>query len=175
MCGENHASKLACFTALGSSPRVRGKLVSRVFFFRPNRLIPACAGKTCPQKRLFIAGRAHPRVCGENLARGSVRERVHGSSPRVRGKHATALDKGFLTGLIPACAGKTIALPGLPSRCRAHPRVCGENPWSQYSLPWHPGSSPRVRGKLQGEWVSAEGAGLIPACAGKTIPIPSLS
>ena len=53
-------------TGLGSSPRVRGKPnVGSVAGYR-NRLIPACAGKTLEHTANANEARAHPRVCGEN-------------------------------------------------------------------------------------------------------------
>ena len=63
-------------------------------------------------------------------------------------------------------------------RCRAHPRVCGENQNGLVILAASVGSSPRVRGKPSA-WESPKlRSGLIPACAGKTAdslpPRPSL-
>ena len=51
--------------------------------------------------------KAHPRVCGENPETGEVKERLVGSSPRVRGKLPGWGANGGRGGLIPACAGKT--------------------------------------------------------------------
>ena len=50
----------------------------------------------------------------------------------------------------------------------AHPRVCGENANSFWTLVISSGSSPRVRGKQMREEVTGIPPGLIPACAGKT-------
>ena len=67
VCGENEVERTSVTTALGSSPRVRGKPAACRGNPLHRGLIPACAGKTT----LSIAGRrltgAHPRVCGENL------------------------------------------------------------------------------------------------------------
>ena len=52
--------------SLGSSPRVRGKLVFLTFTEIYVRLIPACAGKTVRTIWPRMLLRAHPRVCGEN-------------------------------------------------------------------------------------------------------------
>ena len=73
--------------------------------------------------------------------------------------------------LIPACAGKTIVLRRLALTARAHPRVCGENPHITHSRVLGTGSSPRVRGKLCAHSPVDTAAGLIPACAGKTIGV----
>ena len=76
-------------------------------------------------------------------------------------------------GLIPACAGKTLACCLVRSTMRAHPRVCGENVVSKPNSTSKAGSSPRVRGKLAGELIHRGAAGLIPACAGKTGEFPA--
>ena len=74
--------------------------------------------------------------------------KLHGSSPRVRGKQIKEKSRNFNEGLIPACAGKTF--------------------WPAMGLIVLCGSSPRVRGKLKDRLVFFPVSGLIPACAGKT-------
>ena len=127
VCGENPPASPACPRILGSSPRVRGKLVVLVAIIFGVRLIPACAGKTPSVRTRSRRVTAHPRVCGENqgpLCEGFF---VLGSSPRVRGKR-WLLTMGMGTGrLIPACAGKTHFIDGFHDFLLAHPRVCGEN------------------------------------------------
>ena len=94
----------------GSSPRVRGKLEAVKSQEAKARLIPACAGKT----KIFGPNRrgagAHPRVCGENRAANVRLVEQMGSSPRVRGKRVFGPTLTPLPGLIPTCAGKTVAL-----------------------------------------------------------------
>ena len=132
------------------------------------RLIPACAGKTRESRAAASLSTAHPRVCGENLAR-IYRQRLRpGSSPRVRGKLGSQCADTPIAGLIPACAGKTTGRYQPSRRGRAHPRVCGENELPPSKLRSTMGSSPRVRGKLSVAAFLIAIAGLIPACAGKT-------
>ena len=52
-----------------------------------------------------------------------------------------------LSGLIPACAGKTVSFLGCHLFQWAHPRVCGENDLHGQLVGDSEGSSPRVRGK----------------------------
>ena len=73
-----------------------------------------------------------------------------------------------MSGLIPACAGKTPYGKRLIAPRGAHPRVCGENSIRSERLDRQTGSSPRVRGKLTGEGFIQGLNRLIPACAGKT-------
>ena len=91
-----------------------------------------------------------------------------GSSPRVRGKRLAAPTNFQSTGLIPACAGKTVGAGGEFLLVGAHPRVCGENRMLLPAQCQARGSSPRVRGKPSQERREVTRTRLIPACAGKT-------
>ena len=92
-----------------------------------------------------------------------------GSSPRGRGKQAFVSRFATSIGLIPAWAGKTRRRDDCLSRKGAHPRVGGENLVETSLLASCPGSSPRGRGKLDGELLGQVDDGLIPAWAGKTL------
>ena len=127
VCGENQQSLQADDLKPGSSPRVRGKLAADRYGRYPVRLIPACAGKTPRRVGIHAAHRAHPRVCGENWKNGSIPGLPSGSSPRVRGKPRGLQTAASQTGLIPACAGKTVHSKNSLAQDGAHPRVCGEN------------------------------------------------
>ena len=168
VCGENGAATEATRTKVGSSPRVRGKLVEKDVSGAGIGLIPACAGKTFFQASASAARQAHPRVCGENESQFMAPVMAGGSSPRVRGKRRGALGTWPDPGLIPACAGKTIAATSSSSVLSAHPRVCGENGKTTLVGPLQVGSSPRVRGKPHRQRQPPDEVGLIPACAGKT-------
>ena len=86
VCGENRDAHKTATAYMGSSPRVRGKLMMRSGFQFVRGLIPACAGKTRCLGRVPVLRRAHPRVCGENLPSAPRKVTGEGSSPRVRGK-----------------------------------------------------------------------------------------
>ena len=131
-------------------------------------LIPARAGKTggvcCGAQR----DGAHPRACGENLPEYFATAGRVGSSPRVRGKRVGRQRIIWCLGLIPARAGKTRPRSASRSSTGAHPRACGENGDLLLELEQVGGSSPRVRGKHDGDAERGDGDGLIPARAGKT-------
>ena len=168
MCGENFSSPASPEIGGGSSPRVRGKPQAWQTLNRLSGLIPACAGKTCESLSARTRRWAHPRVCGENAHRHAGNDRTWGSSPRVRGKQTLQGLPGQIARLIPACAGKTPGTNFFIASSPAHPRVCGENLTRRAVCRGNMGSSPRVRGKLCGHFLGSFGAGLIPACAGKT-------
>ena len=166
--GENYERKTGEPITCGSSPRGRGKLLSAVADRRPDRLIPAWAGKTTPRSTRPGARWAHPRVGGENTKTRMSPGLTVGSSPRGRGKHFALIDVLFEERLIPAWAGKTILSPGLNCAHRAHPRVGGENGQGDGLSAVARGSSPRGRGKLVVVVLGVVEFGLIPAWAGKT-------
>ena len=169
VCGENRTIRTVRLTSDGSSPRVRGKPLAASPLDCVRGLIPACAGKTNAARFQSRAGRAHPRVCGENTRRSAHQTVKGGSSPRVRGKPSCTLTVAGQRGLIPACAGKTSRLAVLLGCLGAHPRVCGENKGVAVLGKGMKGSSPRVRGKRTLFAFFWFVCGLIPACAGKTI------
>ena len=148
MCGENLGGQMMRVRVGGSSPRVRGKRVQITDQTAGQRLIPACAGKTAVEAGNPRVARAHPRVCGENAVWAAAHVADVVSSPRVRGKRWWCGCMLRRLGLIPACAGKTIAHQLKKPAAAAHPRVCGENARGSHFVGEGVGSSPRVRGKL---------------------------
>ena len=140
---------------LGSSPLTRGK-----------RSRPTRAGRGTS---------AHPRSRGENPHLVSVVRMDEGSSPLTRGKLVGTRHVGPSTGLIPAHAGKTsYRRVGLRS-FRAHPRSRGENAIARGARKRCGGSSPLTRGKRVNPRETRASGRLIPAHAGKTRSVASMS
>ena len=71
-CGENALGKTRITVAMGSPPRMRGKLSSRKNIFVNARITPADAGKTFLTLFDAFQCRDHPRGCGENSAKARV-------------------------------------------------------------------------------------------------------
>ena len=166
--GENAGGRRRARVDNGSSPLTRGKPVLHRRHGPEWRLIPAHAGKTRRPRPLVGAGPAHPRSRGENprvAARATVRS---GSSPLTRGKLDAVPDAGDDLRLIPAHAGKTIALDVGKGRRKAHPRSRGENFDTSCAPYSETGSSPLTRGKPRKDRTAQINLGLIPAHAGKT-------
>ena len=168
MCGADGLSSSTSLCGWGSSPRVRGRRCPVCPWCRATGLIPACAGQTCRGGGPGLHAWAHPRVCGADGLVGEVLAERAGSSPRVRGRHTHRHHGRGHAGLIPACAGQTPEIWAGQNRAWAHPRVCGADNYRDQAGTVHPGSSPRVRGRLNAHpkhwWTSR----LIPACAGQT-------
>ena len=160
---------------IGSSPRGRGKPNHGHSLGKPNRLIPAWAGKTMLATKRAARSTAHPRVGGENLDKQRHARDRRGSSPRGRGKHDRLHPSRGPRGLIPAWAGKTrVPIMGRIMG-RAHPRVGGENRSAATPIRSFVGSSPRGRGKRRRGPALRRQEGLIPAWAGKTLIRASVS
>ena len=170
MCGENRAFPSTTCRRTGSPPRVRGKQPREwPHACRPG-ITPACAGKTAKLCSLAFNPWDHPRVCGENAHSSSSPFSTSGSPPRVRGKLIDAAIGLVVTGITPACAGKTNSALSMSLRNRDHPRVCGENEIKFTENEDGEGSPPRVRGKHKVTWETFGKEGITPACAGKTNP-----
>ena len=168
VCGENPQWMGAEYGTGGTSPRMRGKRILPHGGVAVNRNIPAYAGKTLAFELRRAFSQEHPRVCGENLRKRVGIGRCPGTSPRMRGKPATSHTHTKSDRNIPAYAGKTLA--GIRSRSTAaeHPRVCGENSFTQQPEIFPKGTSPRMRGKPTEVARAAQSVRNIPAYAGKT-------
>ena len=131
MCGEQLVASQANSRLLGSSPRVRGTAPPAQRERGFMGIIPACAGNRDKRWHCEGANRDHPRVCGEQGSSSTARIRLTGSSPRVRGTGMLYLLLESKCGIIPACAGnRNLVLTKVFSN-GDHPRVCGEQQWSQ--------------------------------------------
>ena len=114
---------------------------------------------------------AHPRSRGENQAYTFNPVTQAGSSPLTRGKPLASLSGCEIERLIPAHAGKTPRLLAVARGVRAHPRSRGENKARLFEVIATRGSSPLTRGKLIPPSPGTNRLGLIPAHAGKTVPL----
>ena len=94
---------------------------------------------------------------------------VWGSPPRMRGAAIDVPKASITPRIIPACAGNRIKECSYNSSLRDHPHVCGEqNAHSVRTVPVL-GSSPRVRGTVDGERDALTRRGIIPARAGSSL------
>ena len=94
----------------GSPPRVRGKASARSGRHLRGGITPARAGKRLQISVVSMAGRDHPRACGEKFPLWFARWSILGSPPRVRGKEAAAPAQQYVPGITPARAGNSSPL-----------------------------------------------------------------
>ena len=126
VCGEKQFKSLNQNQQQGSPPRMRGKGRRKQILLEFSGITPACAGKSGPISASGRAIRDHPRVCGEKALHDGGILPAQGSPPRVRGKVVVSRNLCLLSGITPACAGKSELQALVLSGQRDHPRVCGE-------------------------------------------------
>ena len=168
MCGEKKVDFLRFIVSEGSPPRVRGKdgiLCQNAY---PDRITPACAGKSWIPSPPFFLSWDHPRVCGEKNLKVVQGKNGMGSPPRVRGKETQPKPAGTAAGITPACAGKSSEGFVYDDNVGDHPRVCGEKLYVFLLRLSIIGSPPRVRGKGEQKPLDIGIFGITPACAGKS-------
>ena len=147
-CGANIPLCFRSCFACGSSPRMRGKLGSRVEQLERDRIIPAHAGQTV-------------RYSHDHSV-------LNGSSPRMRGKPIHIIQHDPVPRIIPAHAGQTRwCRTGLVA-ASDHPRACGANGLMVMESFGGEGSSPRMRGKPLTNSYAKATERIIPAHAGQT-------
>lgn len=110
----------------GSPPPVRGKGGRVTFTLILSGITPAYAGKRSVTKPRRTKRTDHPRPCGEKSKAAETPLLPLGSPPPVRGKENSTSSSATVTGITPACAGKSFRLRVRQKDNRDHPRLCGE-------------------------------------------------
>ena len=174
-CGEHLDFAVIFGKASGSSPRVRGTLLSGFWTLVSGRFIPARAGNTNSSRRRLPGKTVHPRACGEHRKLAEEDVTNFGSSPRVRGTQPAAAFERLRVRFIPARAGNTGGRSASARGSAVHPRACGEHSVPQAGDGGCAGSSPRVRGTRAATSISQSVGRFIPARAGNTIASPICS
>ena len=154
--------------AIGSPPRMRGKVAAAVPALFLRGITPACAGKSEKQVPFLPPYQDHPRVCGEKKSRRCCTSIGLGSPPRVRGKAAFDTGHRQVEGITPAYAGKRVSRSPAKTGAWNHPRVCGEKAFGCRRCTFPQGSPPRMRGKGSRMTRATSMVGITPACAGKS-------
>ena len=107
-------------------------------------------------------------MCGE---KGQVLQRVCcflGSPPHVRGKAKNCGSLWTISGITPACAGKSNFFVFWAVYPKDHPRMCGEKFTFRHLHHLQRGSPPHMRGKEHGVLRGVLRVGITPAYAGKS-------
>ena len=106
-------------------------------------------------------------MCGGTPSGYDDRLSLSGLSPRVRGNLGDRMCEDVRPGSIPACAGEPPAGHHIGNQNSVYPRVCGGTPLRSSRSRSACGLSPRVRGNLLINQISALAERSIPACAGE--------
>ena len=126
-CGANWRRRSRTPRPLGSSPRMRGKLLQNSAPCKQRRIIPAHAGQTTVHSVLTNCQPDHPRACGANAMDKAKAASMTGSSPRMRGKPKPGELIAVEKRIIPAHAGQTEWSWPIRIPAPDHPRACGAN------------------------------------------------
>ena len=154
----------------GSSPLARGAREWPRYESGEPGIIPACAGSTDVPALVDDLIGDHPRLRGEHRFSRRQSAGSWGSSPLARGALSEHGEHGARQGIIPACAGSTtVSRRGAP-RTWDHPRLRGEHSLTNTGFLNELGSSPLARGAQQAHGLPERPVGIIPACAGSTVP-----
>lgn len=86
VCGEKSTATPLVFMALGSPPRMRGKVVQVDATLFGEGITPAHAGKRPNSSSTSATTGDYPRVCGEKALSTFSSRKNSGSPPRMRGK-----------------------------------------------------------------------------------------
>ena len=108
VCGEKFRLTSVTTPQRGSPPRMRGKELSVSAHCHICGITPAYAGKSEAVNGPGIAGKDHPRVCGEKAYTMGDRAYIKGSPPRMRGKDRFGSNTVEDVRITPAYAGKSI-------------------------------------------------------------------
>ena len=157
VCGEHVRPDVEIHEIPGSSPRMRGTRSALGKIRLSTRFIPAYAGNTGAILSPKVEIPVHPRVCGKHRPLKQAECNRTGSSPRMRGTHASHESVDRNRRFIPAYAGNTFRMRSATTDQAVHPRVCGEHIRLTRLRTCAFGSSPRMRGTLPSEnWICRE-------------------
>ena len=112
VCGEKPESGRWGEQDAGSPPRMRGKEWYLQGENPAPGITPAYAGKSSRESDCCNELQDHPRVCGEKVKLSYTDDDAEGSPPRMRGKDGVNDSAQAVTGITPACAGKSSWHPG---------------------------------------------------------------
>ena len=168
VCGADCFLEDSREPCLGSSPRVRSRLVRVRVAAIGFGIISACAEQTNTSTPIAHSWWDHLRVCGADATAAFTNAVRAGSSPRVRSRQVLSGRMAIAHGIISACAEQTTSRPSRWCRPWDHLRVCGADPGISRCSHTLPGSSPRVRSRLTSSLELLVMVGIISACAEQT-------
>ena len=91
VCGEKLFIVVTLSAAVGSPPRMRGKVSFHSLANVYPGITPAYAGKSTLRMAFALHSRDHPRVCGEKTVASVMLLIAGGSPPHMRGKASISL------------------------------------------------------------------------------------
>ena len=147
MRGEDTSGRRTTGTSPGSPPHARGRLDRGEAHVHVGGITPACAEKTAGPRPSPRGSRDHPRMRGEDVSVPAPRSCNAGSPPHARGRPLPRGAEAKVTGITPACAGKTCQWMIDGTEDGDHPRMRGEDCIANIGTARGLGSPPHARGR----------------------------
>ena len=145
VCGADQTSRSRTTVVVGSSPRVRSRLLTVTVLPHVSGIISACAEQTRGTRTGGSCAEDHLRVCGADFSTEPLQSEIGGSSPRVRSRRRAVPLARSVRGIISACAEQTPSTSASTRSPGDHLRVCGADTDLDGVPGAVQGSSPRVR------------------------------
>ena len=124
--GEKRLQEKQRLDVQGSPPPARGEGRVNCLVIEANRITPACAGRRGYEPCNYCVRGDHPRLRGEKPAVCRISDKTVGSPPPARGEVSSTASPPAVSGITPACAGRSSLLRLWWSSARDHPRLRGE-------------------------------------------------
>ena len=166
--GEHWCQVRVLTNSIGSSPCLRGTLLSPHPKHPPGRFIPVLTGNTCLLVYLYMYDSVHPRAYGEHSVMSLTRKTRCGSSPCLRGTRNDYLWPEGLHRFIPVLTGNTLFHSDARAVQTVHPRAYGEHQRHHRKRRHQNGSSPCLRGTQHIDHLQTLAARFIPVLTGNT-------
>ncbi len=167
-CGEDARRMSGGFPAIGSPPRVWGRLTLVFVLFSIFRFTPTRVGKTCLATLPALPSSVHPHACGEDTLIFESGGAWSGSPPRVWGRLLALRTRMTPLRFTPTRVGKTIRPPSRCEQRSVHPHACGEDALGHFLTRARGGSPPRVWGRRQRPSFTLQPLRFTPTRVGKT-------
>ena len=144
--GEQSAEAAQGDISKGSPPLARGTAFLSTVFGFVDRITPACAGNRYSTVLRCRITWDHPRLRGEQMNLQTKGENIQGSPPLARGTATIPCYTSVCAGITPACAGNRLRGVAVKGAERDHPRLRGEQSYSNGKQFNVEGSPPLARG-----------------------------
>ena len=166
--GEQQSRDLSVPQIRGSPPLARGTARILRKLYGPRGITPACAGNSGIYGVFYGDFWDHPRLRGEQRTKSPSRSVSVISPPLARGTAQDQHSDWEYRGITPACAGNRCGQRICPQSARDHPRLRGEQTFSNIEQQSAEGSPPLARGTVAAAWPVPPCQRITPACAGNS-------
>ena len=125
-CGDKCQCRTSLKICRGSSPRVWGQVVYRIWCAKNTRIIPTRVGTRVETYEDLAGCWDHPHACGDKVYGVISKNRQRGSSPRVWGQVFLSFASRLQPRIIPTRVGTSNYCHFASIRVQDHPHACGD-------------------------------------------------